>query len=436
MKIIRQVSFILFLVIFFKTDCFAQTTYQVLHGGDPTTNLSTSASSYFCLSGGVITLTAANRQQVIPTDGTLSDLFVNLSTTPGSGNDYTVTVYLNGSPSDLSVTVNDSETQDSNTSDTADVSAGDIVYVAVTPTSSPTAAKMSFSCLFSPDTAGETIMMGRSTSQFSGTNYHSFVGDSWDNNLVNHGKIIFPTDGTLKKLYAQVSPAPGAGNSDNFTVYQNDGAIDLTLTISGTDTTGSNTSDTVDISAGDTIYLYTTETGSTTSAEFSVVFLPDNSGEFILPKCSGESECRVAEGDNYFAVDSANGFSGQIPAKSATESPVQQITNAFTAKAIYVRTPIAPGAGYSYVYTLRESGASSALTVTQSDTETNDSAATDEEIDDWDLLATHVDVDTGAYLDEPMISYLGYIAPTGGGSTHRMGAMNNGVSTGIGTGVR
>ncbi len=115
--------------------------------------------------------TESFRYAVVPTDGTFRNLIVELSGTPGAGNSYAFVLMVNGSPSTLTTTISDSETSDSDQANDVAVSAGDIVSIRVTPTSTPTVQTAKWSFEFEGDTANESIIMGNFSPQTNAIRY-------------------------------------------------------------------------------------------------------------------------------------------------------------------------------------------------------------------------------------------------------------------------
>src|SRR3989339_1690415 len=139
----------------------AATTKQYIISGtadDP----STSSTEYSCLMGdGSYTWSSENaRGSIIPTSGKLSNLKVRVNTAPGAGKSWTFAIRINGANSDLSVTISDTNTISSLDTDQVTVSAGDDTSISATPSGTPTAAAAVYwTAQFTPDTAGETILL-------------------------------------------------------------------------------------------------------------------------------------------------------------------------------------------------------------------------------------------------------------------------------------
>ena len=68
------------------------------------------------------------------------------------------------------------------------------------------------------------------------------------NGNIDQCEIIMTRTGTITSLNALCNTAPGGANSRTFTIYKNGLATTMTLTITGTNTTGTTTSNQVSFS--------------------------------------------------------------------------------------------------------------------------------------------------------------------------------------------
>lgn len=108
------------------------------------------------------------------------------------------------------------------------------------------------------------------------------------------------------------------------------------------------------------------------------------------------------------------GTSGGTAADSGQLGVFQVVPTAGSFSNLRINLKTAPGAGKSHTFTLRKNGEDTALTCTISDTSNTGNASTDVSISDDNLLCTKIVASTLARGCSPLISYLGYIAPTGG----------------------
>ena len=213
--------------------------------------------------------------------GTIRDFYVEFDTSVGTGGDaWTLTLYKNGSPTTLTVTVTEPALTGSDTAHDVTVAAGDLLAVNDAETGTPLTSTVRWGFVFVPDATGESVI----------------VGLPWYNLLASVGNIQLSARGTaqwtagtplhpalsectLKTLYVNVNVAPGAGKSHNFKVYKNNVATDLAVTISDAATSGNNTSDEVSISDLDYVHMVHTPSGTpaTANAEWSLVSLSPTS---------------------------------------------------------------------------------------------------------------------------------------------------------------
>jgi hypothetical protein len=116
------------------------------------------------------------------------------------------------------------------------------------------------------------------------TRIMSVMGRSTPNTDILSERIerrnIWCTAGTLRNLRVVVDAAPGVGNSVTWTIEHNAVDTALAVTISGTDTTGQNTANTITLADGDEILLRRTITGTPTDTTqtWTVEFDADEAG--------------------------------------------------------------------------------------------------------------------------------------------------------------
>ncbi len=154
-------------------------------------------------------------REVIPTAGTIKDLYVKLSESPGvgAGDAYSLTLRLNGATvaQSLIATIVQPATTGSDLVHNLVVAAGDIVTMMITPISTPSANPFGiWGMTFVADVDGESIVMGGGrTLDASATEYHTLVSaeaEAWgaDETL----KYQLGQTCTLKKLYILLSADP------------------------------------------------------------------------------------------------------------------------------------------------------------------------------------------------------------------------------------
>ena len=344
--------------------------------------------------------------ELISTPGKLSNFKVGIKTAPGTGKSWTFTIRQNGIDTALSVSISNSSTISALDTDEVTVAAGDKVSISATPAGTPTAcAAVYWTCQFTPDTDGETMLLGYGS--LTADYYDSLIGGKGGDVTEFDAQTLFPTAGTLKQFYVELNAAPGTGNSRTFTLYKNSVVTAIAVTISNSATTGNDLVNTLTIAAGDKVTIKQTQTGTpaTARAFFGTTFLPNTQGEYIVSATTDDLTSSTAvEYQQLTCGDST---------LTATENEQHGLAQALTAKAIYVNLVNAPGNGSSWIFTLREALLDTTLTVTISNTATSGNAATDEAVAADALVNSSIDARAGTVTSATQIAYLLYNAPTG-----------------------
>lgn len=245
---------------------------SLILGGRDTSTLQTSGTQYIWAQG--VSQDSLNTseplgRQIIPTAGTIKNLYVKLGGTPGSGNDYTFTLYQNGSPTAMTCTIADSATAAHDTTNTVTVAAGDSISLQYIGTSTPTAQVEAHGFTFVADTDGQFVVMGGGDNVPSNTatNY-AFIGlsgQSWDatENLEQDGSL----DCTLSNLYVEMTSAPGIGKSWTLDTRVNSASPvgDLSVTVSDAAMSGNDTIHSVSVTAGNLLSMRSVPSGTPTS---------------------------------------------------------------------------------------------------------------------------------------------------------------------------
>jgi len=183
-------------------------------------------------------------RQVVPTAGTLKNLYVKLSADPGvNGVDaYRFTVRLNGaSPGGgLVVTITADDVTGSDLANDIDVVAGDVVTMMIEPLNGPAVAPFAvWGMTFVADIDGESIILGGSNDALhdTDTEYNIITESETSTWGVENSKYKLGQVCTLKKFYVLLSACPGAGNDYDFSI-RIAGTNVVTLQISDAETTG------------------------------------------------------------------------------------------------------------------------------------------------------------------------------------------------------
>jgi len=164
------------------------------------------------------------------------------------------------------------------------------------------------------------------------------------------------TAGVIDNLMVSLQTAPGEDKSYTFVLRVNGDSSALTVTISDTDTTGSDVSHEVTVAAGDRVCIMSTPSGTpvATVLRHSVIFEGTTAKQSLL--LGGSVHTVAGSSTRYSGV---SGFSWQ-----ATENDVRQvIPTAGKIKNLFVRVSAALTTS-SYVFMLRKNGSNTTLTCT------------------------------------------------------------------------
>src|SRR3990167_415979 len=152
--------------------------------------------------------TEANFQQVIAIPGTIKNLYVELTSSPGSGKSYTSALMVNGVATALSVAIADSATTGNDTADSIAVNAGDLISLRITPSGTPTASTPRYGVVFEAG-ANESIILGGSNTNPSKTapNYYGLQSGSirsWSATQAEREQII-TSAGVISRLLVKLN---------------------------------------------------------------------------------------------------------------------------------------------------------------------------------------------------------------------------------------
>lgn len=313
-------------------------------GASNTNNIATTNFSYFAVAG------------------TLKNLNIVLNGTPGAGKSYNFTVYNSSTPTSLTCTVSDTNTTCSDIVNTVTVAAGDELKIVITPSGTPTARTFLPSMTFSANALKTTPQWVMSTLG-SSTRYAPIQGIG-GNTTENISRSNFTSPGTYKNFRMRTLDAPGAGTSHVFTVYKNSSPTSLTCTISDTNTSCSDTSNTVSVTDGDILTIQGAIVGSpaATTGIGGGEFDPSIEGDFpLLSSGNGIDYSSLATGYNVVQGPDT---------RNTIETFSYENANPMNITKFYFRLTIAPGSGKSWVATLKKNGADTAINCTISGTDT------------------------------------------------------------------
>lgn len=258
---------------------------SVIMGTNFQLGASTSATEYDSIFGGSGISpgpTEGDFQQLCACKGTISDLYVQLESDPGTDPDaFRYTIRKNGSSTTLTVTITADATTGNDTSNSFTVEPGDLLNIMIEPLNTPSVAvEAAWGMVFTADIDGESPLMGGNPSFKAGsTEFNGFrlSGFDWSSIEGTHQSLCAAT--FMKDLYLDLSVAPGAPETRTFTVKINGSATVLALTIEGSDTTGNNTTDTLRLLNADLLSIVSTSSGNPvdTVARWGVVVtvIPD-----------------------------------------------------------------------------------------------------------------------------------------------------------------
>lgn len=298
---------------------------------------------------------------IVSAYGSFINLRVDLTVAPGAGQSRTFTLRVNGSDTALTVTISETNTSATDTTHSVAVSPGDTVSFTQTDTGSAASTIPITAVEFDGTNTNEALMLSATTALDTALRY---IGPFWGGLTVNateanvRGLVSAP--GVISKLYVGLGAAPGGSDSRIFTLLKNGSATSLTVTISSSTTTGSDTSNSVSVSAGDLLSIKC-DVGTTpaaSSAAFGMMFSPTTDGESNVVWSSTSSPFPL--GTQYARPAYGTGSSWSIA--DAIVRQYGSVTSGVL-KNMYFNGTTAPGAGNSYTYRSRVAGGYGNLSV-------------------------------------------------------------------------
>ena len=316
--------------------------------------------------------------EVMPTAGTWSNMYCHSGVAPGTPKSYTITFGTNGTDSSLACAVSGALQNGSDIVDSSAVVAGDLVYEHVAPSGTPTITNITWSTQFNPTVANQYVLMGNGAPANNGTVYIAMGGLGAGGSITNARSII-PESCTMKDLYVVLSTAPGVGKSYTFAFDDNGGATPsaVSVTISGTNTTGNDVVHSSTTAPGDVVVIQTSEVGTpaATTASWGIVCAPAVAGQF--PFIEKDSNAVTNTTDFLMAQAGQGSFAA---AESGRAAPLSSPSPGLTLGNMYAMHSAAPGGTASYNWILRKNSASPAsgtnCTITGTATTCNDTVNT------------------------------------------------------------
>lgn len=313
------------------------------------------------------TSTIGPRNLPLPMACTAIEFFVQIDTAPGVGKSYTFEIYKNSASTGASVVISDNATQSSVLSTSISFNAGDDIVIQITPSGTPTViSSLYMRTVFSANTS--MLFCGTSTSISTAVSTAATLGAFSLGGITSTTEtavgLVVPPDcgGTLDKLYVLLNGSPGASKSYTYTIYKNGSPTSLTCTVSGTNTTANDTSNSVTIAAGDRITVYVTPSGTPTARgiKCSVQFTPTKPGITMWAYTSTNYPSNFT---TQYDQILGTGFGSW-----GTEATRNNLLPRYLLHSMACYAPTAPGSGASFAFTLRNNNASSNISMVLSDT--------------------------------------------------------------------
>lgn len=201
--------------------------------------LDSSNIEYVSIQNGGFTpsVTENDHREVAPTGGIISDLFVELTSDPGTDPDaYRFTVRLNGVTvaQSLIVTIIANDKTGSDLVHNLVVVAGDVLTLMIEPLNTPSvtpAAKWGMT--FTATIDGEAIVMGGSTDDLSNFQTHYAYPHLYTAWGAGETGLHLGQTCTVKKLHILLTGVPGAGNKYTFTIRLGLASSNVVTEVSG-----------------------------------------------------------------------------------------------------------------------------------------------------------------------------------------------------------
>lgn len=387
-------------------------TSTILLGGGSLTSFSNSADRYLPVGFQLSASSSEILWNRMPISGTFKSIRFRVSTAPTSTATWTIVLRKNGADTALTCTITSSDSGTKTCTTDAAITAGDNVSVVVRPTNTPSATAGTFSLVFQPTTSGDAVLLtGGTPFATSGTSALVPFNTLVQGTLANRTVYYTPSAGTIDRLYVSTNAPGSVGDGkkyDYFVTKNASSSMLVTCSALETATTCSDTSNSLSIAApansstaGDNVEFAATATSTPNASTpgMGARFRSDISGAYVLPSVNTLTPSTSVA--TYYPLVGGAG------AGSGTEANVQWVSDSQTISRLAVKVGTAPGAGKSYVYTLRKNGADTALTCTIADTNTFCYVSgASISIANGDLLDTSAVPSGTPFATGPNISYL------------------------------
>jgi hypothetical protein len=353
--------------------------------------------------------TQTSRRQLIAAPGTIRGMRVKTSAVLGAGQQRSFTLVLNDSNSALGCNIGQGagDSPDPNQYCQADtpitVAKKDTVSVRMGPVAGTVTAKPRWSFKWIGDNANESLLLGA----FSGgsARWVAFSGRSSNRTHCDGTAIVFSEAGTLKTLCGKMDSVDATGSH---TIFTQDGADDLDTSplITCTIATSADPPECCDdtneltIAEGDRICVKQTDTGANRNIAIGAVFVPTESGRFLLPGIT-------TGGNPSNSVEEYAAFTYGVENPDTTQEDHDSLCQAMTLKKLCTWQYVAPGVDNAWTITVQKDTGTptdTALkTIIQGASEVEECVSTDVSVSDDDFLRLTFDPqgtipdDTGIY---------------------------------------
>lgn len=300
---------------------------------------------------------------IMPDDVDLDLMRVSLENAPGVGESRTFEIYGHGAvATGVIVTISGTDTTGQDLVNVAGFAPGVDGYLKCTASAGAATTRVRYSFRCGTYVEGQTVLSGvgdRGPLHNTLTRYQGLGGAALWSGVTTSAQVrlVFPCAGTVSRLYAELSVAPGDrfGNHHGrqFTVFDQDGATTLTCTVTNPALAANDTTHSFTVAAGDYIYVECVPVSgfpgfwpNGARSSVSVAFVPDTPGQFIIPN---NSEAMEPTGGTMYRQVSVG-----TAAWNGTEAEVRGLAQAMQITRIQVVLDAAPSSfdddrGYSFV---------------------------------------------------------------------------------------
>ena len=328
------------------------------------------------------TILNSTRIVIVPADGTLRNLRIDLDAT--SANDQTFKVYKNLVATALEVTITAGNLTASDVTHSVSVTAGDTLKLVGTSIIGNNVAR--WSMVWTGTNANEAILStysGTQNTPFSTTQTFNNIISGYDGNgwtATEADRYFYcPMAGTIKSFYVHITADISTGGPLRFSIFKN-GVEETTsrVDISGTGVlTGNATGLSISFVEGDTLTIGGIQVNSTAedcgTITWGVMYNPAVDGESMI---GGMTKTALSTTQDQVQFAWLQGSK----VVTTTENHFQSLVgNGCSLKKLRVNLQTAPGASKTRIFTARKNGADITNTVTISGTDTTgtDSTHTD-----------------------------------------------------------